>query len=99
MVSHNPDRRDFFSNDYSVTAVASGAVLRALNKKNGPTRHAECSFGFLRWEPQQPEIYQSHSQNRNMAVFDPDDGETYIQVINYFMIKVCNPPGHSPSPS
>src|SRR6266550_4654076 len=25
-----------FSNNYSVTAVASGAVLRALNKKNGP---------------------------------------------------------------
>ena len=89
----------------SVTAVASGAVLRAQNKKNGPARHAECSYGFLGWEPLQllhelhdPEAYEGHSHNRNMAVFDPDDGETYIQVINYFMIKVCKSPDRYPTP-
>ncbi len=84
----------------SVTAVASGAVLRALNKKNGPARHAECSYGFLGWEPLQelhhPDGDPGHSYNRNMAVFDPDDGETYIQVINYFMIKVCTSPSTAP---
>ncbi|KAF2181357.1 hypothetical protein K469DRAFT_713791 [Zopfia rhizophila CBS 207.26] len=34
-----------------VTAVASGAVLRALNKEQGPRRLARSSYGILRTEP------------------------------------------------
>lgn len=37
-----------------MTAVASGAVLRALNKQQGPSRQAYSSFGFLRIEPYPP---------------------------------------------
>ena len=38
-----------------INAVASGAVLRALDKRNGPSRQARCSYGLLRLEPQDPE--------------------------------------------
>ncbi|RAL67075.1 hypothetical protein DID88_007855 [Monilinia fructigena] len=37
-----------------ITAVASGAVLRALDKKNGPERISQSSYGFLRHEPWEP---------------------------------------------
>ncbi|KAJ4007302.1 hypothetical protein NW766_009984 [Fusarium irregulare] len=37
-----------------INAVASGAVLRALDKRHGPRRKARCSYGILRLEPQDP---------------------------------------------
>ncbi|KAK6602224.1 hsp70 protein-like protein [Botrytis cinerea] len=68
-----------------ITAVASGAVLRALDKKNGPERISQSSYGFLRHEPWQPRLYSGHERAK------PDeselDGEKYVATIDYFMIK------------
>ncbi|TGO62414.1 hypothetical protein BOTNAR_0114g00130 [Botryotinia narcissicola] len=68
-----------------ITAVASGAVLRALDKKNGPERISQSSYGFLRHEPWQPRLYPGHERAR------PDeselDGEKYVATIDYFMVK------------
>ncbi|KAH8780522.1 hypothetical protein F5882DRAFT_451384 [Hyaloscypha sp. PMI_1271] len=66
-------------------AVSSGAVLRALNKKNGPRRFAQSSYGFLRREPFQPLLFKAHSQTT--PKIDKVDGERYVDVINYFMRK------------
>ncbi|TGO36697.1 hypothetical protein BHYA_0117g00210 [Botrytis hyacinthi] len=80
-----------------ITAVASGAVLRALDKKNGPERISQSSYGFLRHEPWQPRLYPGHERAR------PDeselDGEKYVATIDYFMVK-GNPirPDHQFSP-
>lgn len=66
--------------------MASGAVLRALDKKNGPERISQSSYGFLRHEPWQPRLYSGHERAK------PDeselDGEKYVATIDYFMIKV-----------
>jgi len=69
----------------SNAAVSSGAVLRASNKKDGPRRFAHSSYGFLRREPYEPQQFPAHS--RSMARVDIDDGEKYVDVINYFMRK------------
>ncbi|PVH73664.1 hypothetical protein DL98DRAFT_430923 [Cadophora sp. DSE1049] len=69
----------------SVTAVASGAVLRALNKQQGPSRQAYSSFGFLRIEPYLPDNFEGHRSAK--PVRDEIDGEDYVTVIDYFMVK------------
>jgi len=69
----------------SNAAVSSGAVLRALNKENGPRRFAQSSYGFLRREPFQPLVFKAHSHTRPKR--DSIDGELYVEVINYFMRK------------
>lgn len=66
-------------------AVSSGAVLRALNKENGPKRFAQSSYGFLRQEPHQPLVFKAHSHKTPKR--DELDGERYVDVINYFMRK------------
>jgi hypothetical protein len=69
-----------------VTAVASGAVLRTLNKENGPERFANSSYGFLRVEPWEPNVYPAHK--RSKPFIDNLDDDYYVKVINYFMKKV-----------
>ncbi|KAI9650554.1 hypothetical protein NHQ30_000571 [Ciborinia camelliae] len=68
-----------------ITAVASGAVLRALDKKNGPERISQSSYGFLRHEPWQPEIYPGHERAKPEE--SELEGEKYVATIDYFMIK------------
>ncbi|KAF2443313.1 hypothetical protein P171DRAFT_444756 [Karstenula rhodostoma CBS 690.94] len=58
------------------TAVARGAVLRALNKRHGPTRVSQCSYGFLMSEPYQPEIYEEHMICN--ARINKADGQRYV---------------------
>ncbi|KAH7378746.1 hypothetical protein BKA66DRAFT_610262 [Pyrenochaeta sp. MPI-SDFR-AT-0127] len=58
------------------TAVARGAVLRALNKRFGPSRITQCSYGFLISEPYEPAVYEEHRQTR--CNINKDDGERYI---------------------
>jgi hypothetical protein len=70
----------------SVTAVASGAVARALNKQNGPKRIVQCSYGFLRTEPYEPKVFPAHKHATPKD--DKLDGDRYVKVINYFMTKV-----------
>ncbi|KAH7305661.1 hypothetical protein BKA65DRAFT_520707 [Rhexocercosporidium sp. MPI-PUGE-AT-0058] len=69
----------------SVTAVASGAVLRALNKQQGPTRQVYSSFGFLRNEPYLPDDFEGHRLAKPFR--DEIDGEEYVTAIDYFMVK------------
>jgi hypothetical protein len=68
--------------------VASGAVLRALNKDKGPTRMAYSSYGFLRVEPYQSKISEGHRESQPTR--DEIDGEDCLAVIDYFMVKVTN---------
>ena len=70
----------------SATTVASGAVLRALNKEKGPKRQAFSSYGFLRIEPYQPKICDGHKEAKSFT--DELDGQDYVKVIEYFMVKV-----------
>ncbi|CAI6338266.1 unnamed protein product [Periconia digitata] len=58
------------------TAVAKGAILRALKKGDGPERITQCSYGFLRDELYEPEKYPEHSRAR--AKIDEADGEQYV---------------------
>ncbi|KAJ8062988.1 hypothetical protein OCU04_008233 [Sclerotinia nivalis] len=68
-----------------ITAVASGAVLRALDKKNGPERISQSSYGFLRHEPWEPKVYPGHERAKPEE--SELDGEKYVATIDYFMIK------------
>ncbi|KUJ10151.1 uncharacterized protein LY89DRAFT_596900 [Mollisia scopiformis] len=69
----------------SVAAVSAGAVLRALDKANGPPRVIQSSYGFLRREPIDPEIFEGHKHAYPSK--DPNDGDWYVDVINYVLHK------------
>ncbi|KAF8849939.1 hypothetical protein BDZ45DRAFT_752274 [Acephala macrosclerotiorum] len=69
----------------SVTAIASGAVLRALNLEQGPQRIARSSYGFLRLEPYQPKVEPGHEEAE--LIIDQFLGKLYVKVIDYFMLK------------
>ncbi|KAK6189536.1 hypothetical protein LQW54_013168 [Pestalotiopsis sp. IQ-011] len=62
---------------HSVSAVASGAVLRALNKEHGPERHARSSYGINRTEPYGQ--YDEHINARATSHKDECDGEQYVR--------------------
>ena len=44
------------------------------------------SYGFLRYEPYQPQIVEGHRSAE--PILDPLDGELYLDVIDYFVLKV-----------
>ncbi|KAI3326025.1 hypothetical protein HD806DRAFT_430483 [Xylariaceae sp. AK1471] len=59
----------------TTNAVASGAVLRAFNKEQGPQRQARSSYGILRTEP-----YKNHPEHNGVnPSYDRDDGLPYIK--------------------
>ncbi|KAJ4299563.1 hypothetical protein N0V90_004809 [Kalmusia sp. IMI 367209] len=58
------------------TAVAKGAILRALKKRDGPKRNIQCSYGFLRDELYDPDKHPEHKRARSKV--DEADGERYI---------------------
>ncbi|KAI1350063.1 hypothetical protein F5Y01DRAFT_165372 [Xylaria sp. FL0043] len=62
----------------SVAAVASGAVLRALNKNDGPKRSIRSSYGIRRDEPYDPKFHRSAKPYR-----DPVDGLMYVRTIDW----------------
>ncbi|KAI8624105.1 hypothetical protein F5Y19DRAFT_481002 [Xylariaceae sp. FL1651] len=73
------------------TAVASGGVLRAFNKKQGPERRARSSYGILRTEP----FYRGRDEPRNRPEYeglnpfwDPDDGMPYIKDTVDWVLKL-----------
>ncbi|KAI1395126.1 hypothetical protein F4819DRAFT_506014 [Hypoxylon fuscum] len=64
-----------------VEAVASGAVLRALNKNDGPARLMRSSYGIRRDEP-----LGSHKEHGSAKPFrDPVDGLKYIRTIDWIL--------------
>ncbi|KAI9640157.1 hypothetical protein NHQ30_011394 [Ciborinia camelliae] len=84
---------------YPVTAVSCGAVLAALNKKNGPARRAQSSYGFLTREPWQPNEWGFEGHMDTTPEPCEIDGENYLSVVNYFVIKgSLVPPRHQFAP-
>jgi hypothetical protein len=76
----------------STTAVARGAVLRALNKDNGPDRITGCSYGFLLQEHHRPDLYEAHRGVRPR--WDHVDNEKYVRNTILWLIKtvcICSP--------
>ena len=73
---------------YIDSAVARGAVLRALNKENGPTRISRTSYGVMRddvFDPDNP-IHRRLKWQR-----DPADGVAYIRdTLHWQISKVRN---------
>jgi hypothetical protein len=58
-----------------VNAVSAGAVLRAMNKNNGPERIARSSYGILRAEP-----FGEYEEHEGMTPsWDKHDGLPYIK--------------------
>lgn len=81
---------DFEPSHYVQSAVARGAVLRALRKEFGPQRFTRSSYGVLR-----SELYDlENPKHRKFRVKrDHADGELYIMhTIHWFLDKVswCN---------
>ncbi|KAJ4186909.1 hypothetical protein NW755_007642 [Fusarium falciforme] len=67
----------------AVNAVSKGAILRALDKKNGPARFARSSYGLLRSEPWGDHIEhsgQGYSVNRTT-------GDDFIMHTIYWVLK------------
>ncbi|KAI0433147.1 hypothetical protein F5Y09DRAFT_299802 [Xylaria sp. FL1042] len=64
----------------NVAAVASGAVLRALNKDNGPRRFIRSSYGIRRDEDHNPKTHKSAKPHR-----DPVDGLMYVRTIYWVL--------------
>lgn len=75
-----------------VAAVASGAVLRALNKDHGPSRQLRSSYGIRRDAPYtQTEFGKEVKKHR-----DPADGRMYVKTIYWVLPHVShgNHPGY-----
>ncbi|KAJ3547643.1 hypothetical protein NM208_g1412 [Fusarium decemcellulare] len=69
-----------------VNAVASGAVLRALNKEQGPSREARSSYGILRTEP-----FGEYPEHENLKPsYDAHDGQPYIMNTIDWVLKLGN---------
>ncbi|PVH73654.1 hypothetical protein DL98DRAFT_371077, partial [Cadophora sp. DSE1049] len=66
----------------TVAAISAGSVLRSLNHIEGPERVAKSSYGFLRREP-----HDQREHGRVLPIVDQVDGDKYVSVINYFMVK------------
>ncbi|KAG4430982.1 hypothetical protein IFR05_013534 [Cadophora sp. M221] len=87
----NYDIELLFTNEQdSITAIASGATIRALSLEHGPKRKAVSSFGFPRTEPYQPEAATGHREAD--IKIDSFDGCSYASVIDYFLHKKSYPP-------
>ncbi|RYP76031.1 hypothetical protein DL770_007309 [Monosporascus sp. CRB-9-2] len=71
-----------------VTAVASGAVLRALNKERGPERYARSSYGIIRSEPYKE--HEEHELAKATPTMDKCDGELYVNNTIDWVLKLGN---------
>jgi hypothetical protein len=67
--------------------VASGAVLRASNKQDGPERIIRSSYGILRREPYDP---NSVAHKRGTRTFDRLDGVSYVKDTIDWVIKLVS---------
>ena len=72
----------------AITAVASGAVLRAVNKEQGPKRHARSSYGIRRKEPHM--MFPEHKDAPKNI--DTHDGLPYVaNTVDWVLKLVMNP--------
>lgn len=75
------------SNYVSDTAVSAGAVLRALNKKNGPARISRSSYGLLCTKEHRPDKFPAHVSMNPFT--DTLDGLKYLKnTITWLINKV-----------
>lgn len=78
-----------------INAVASGAVLRALNKTNGPERVARSSYGIMRSEP-----FGHYDEHRGLKPsYDHHDGMAYIKQTIDWVLKLVSLFLHKVHPS
>ncbi|RYC58125.1 hypothetical protein CHU98_g8073 [Xylaria longipes] len=77
---------EFIVPSHDVSAVASGAVLRALNKDLGPERHAMSSYGIIRSEPY--DQYKQHKMAKAKSHRDKCDGDYYVVNTIYWLLKL-----------
>ena len=67
--------------------MATGAVLRALRKEDGPARIIQSSYGILRTEPHDPKLYEAHKDAR--PYLEPLNGVKYVKdTIDWIIKKV-----------
>ncbi|KAI1868190.1 hypothetical protein JX265_007013 [Neoarthrinium moseri] len=75
--------------EYDASAVASGGILRALNKEGGPGRFARSSYGILRDEP-----YRLHEEHLIAGVVRPGrdslDGALWVRDTIFWALKLGN---------
>lgn len=71
--------------------MAQGAVLRALNKEDGPDRTTQSSYGFEITEPYSKDTIKAHANIR--PIYDNLDGISYVDnVIEWVIVKVRKQP-------
>ncbi|ETN47239.1 uncharacterized protein HMPREF1541_01431 [Cyphellophora europaea CBS 101466] len=70
---------------FPTSAVARGAVLRALDKRNGPSRISRSSFGFLRHEPLGD--FPEHNEASVMPRRDNVDHVEFVRDTIYWVIQ------------
>lgn len=76
--------------DLPTSAVARGAVLRALDKRDGPSRISRSSFGFLRHEPYG---LKEHREAKVRPVWDGLEHDNFVRNTIVWLIKaVSNAP-------
>jgi hypothetical protein len=75
---------------YRCTAVARGAVLRALNKRFGPSRITQSSYGFLVSEPYDPEGIEAHK--KTVCRINKADGLKYVDGTIRWVIRSVSEP-------
>jgi hypothetical protein len=73
----------------SATGVAVGAIMRALNKENGPKRVPCQSIGILRHVPYEPEVYSKEVLAQEWEKNDIDE-ESYIRRTILWVIKMVS---------
>lgn len=73
----------------SATGVATGAILRAVDKSGGPSRITSQSIGMLRHIPADERSRYSHAVYSQPAEDDDEDGCRYIwDTIEWKVVKV-----------
>lgn len=70
------------------TSVAKGAVLRALDKRRGPDRITQCSYGVLMSEPYEPDVFEAHRSTT--CRINKDDGERYVDHTIFWVIQAVS---------
>ncbi len=69
-------------------AVSHGAILRAWNKEDGPTRITKSSYGFQIMEEYSPETIKEHLEVKK-PFYDKLDGRYYVRdTIEWHVFKV-----------
>jgi hypothetical protein len=74
--------------EFPTSAVARGAVLRALNKQDGPNRISRSSFGFLRHE--QYTAYPEHKEAGVVPTRDSVDHYPNVKDTIYWVIQAVS---------